>query len=215
MNLKPLLLSFITTMIAGAAAAQVGYQVSLLNTATGEPRANTAVNAKVEITDSQDNIIFSGTQKATSNDFGVLQLTVGDAETFSKADTGKMPFFISVTVDGLLIGKSQILSVPVAEVANKVKSTFSIDELVGTWVFKAPDEETNFFFIFNKDMTMTYSYGDYQGEILYTDDYLYEIDGNTIYCYLTSGYDSDGKIITIRRVGTRFYFDDFGFGNKQ
>lgn len=108
-------------MIAGAAAAQVGYQVSLLNTATGEPRANTAVNAKVEITDSQDNIIFSGTQKATSNDFGVLQLTVGDAETFSKADTGKMPFFISVTVDGLLIGKSQILSVPVAEVANKVK----------------------------------------------------------------------------------------------
>lgn len=145
MNLKPLLLSFITTMIAGAAAAQVGYQVSLLNTATGEPRANTAVNAKVEITDSQDNIIFSGTQKATSNDFGVLQLTVGDAETFSKADTGKMPFFISVTVDGLLIGKSQILSVPVAEVANKVKSTFSIDELVGTWVFKAPDEETIFF----------------------------------------------------------------------
>ena len=80
MNLKPLLLSFITTMIAGAAAAQVGYQVSLLNTATGEPRANTAVNAKVEITDSQENIIFSGTQKATSNDFGVLQLTVGDAE---------------------------------------------------------------------------------------------------------------------------------------
>lgn len=125
-------------MIAGAAAAQVGYQVSLLNTATGEPRANTAVNAKVEITDSQENIIFSGTQKATSNDFGVLQLTVGDAETFSKADTSKMPFFISVTVDGLLIGKSQILSVPVAEVANKVKSTFSIDELVGTWVFKAP-----------------------------------------------------------------------------
>ena len=127
MILKPLLLSFITTMIAGAAAAQVGYQVSLLNTATGEPRANTAVNAKVEITDSQDNIIFSGTQKATSNDFGVLQLTVGDAETFSKADTGKMPFFISVTVDGLLIGKSQILSVPVAEVANKVKSTFSLE----------------------------------------------------------------------------------------
>ena len=215
MNLKPLLLSFITTMIAGAAAAQVGYQVSLLNTATGEPRANTAVNAKVEITDSQDNIIFSGTQKATSNDFGVLQLTVGDAETFSKADTGKMPFFISVTVDGLLIGKSQILSVPVAEVANKVKSTFSLDELVGTWVFKAPDEETIFIFIFNKDMTKTYSYGDYQGEILYSDDYLYEIDGNTVYCYLTSGYDSDGKIITIRRVGTRFYFDDFGFGNKQ
>lgn len=215
MHLKSLLLTFVTTMIAGAAAAQVGYQVSLLNTATGEPRANTTVNAKVEITDSQDNIIFSGTQKATSNDFGVLQLTVGDAETFNKADTSKMPFFISVTVNGLLIGKSQILSVPVAEVANKVKSTFSIDELVGTWVFKYVGDEQIYTFRFNKDMTMTYTYGSTEFGNMHSDNYIYEIDGNTIYCYLTSGYDSDGNIITIRRVGTRFYFDDFGFGNKQ
>ena len=134
-NIIRQIISFAALLTATVSSAQVGYQVSLLNTATGEPRANTTVNAKVEITDSQDNIIFSGTQQATSNDFGVLQLSVGDVDTFNKADTGKMPFFISVTVDGLLIGKSQILSVPVAEVANRMKSSFTMDDLLGTWAY--------------------------------------------------------------------------------
>ena len=116
------------------AQAQVGYQVSLLNTATGEPRANVTVNAQVTITDSQNKTIYNGTQKATSNDFGVLSLTVGDANTFAEAGTSKWPLFISVTVDGTLIGKSQILSVPVAEVANNLKSSFTKEDLIGTWV---------------------------------------------------------------------------------
>ena len=129
--LTSLFLLFAFVMIA---QAQVGYQVSLLNTATGEPRANVTVNAQVTITDSQDKTIYNGTQKATSNDFGVLSLTVGDANTFAEAGTSKWPLFISVTVDGTLIGKSQILSVPIAEVANNLKSSFTKEDLIGTWV---------------------------------------------------------------------------------
>ena len=176
--------------IASAASAQVGYQVSLLNTATGEPRANTTVNAKVEITDSQDNVIFSGTQQATSNDFGVLQLSVGDTDTFSKADTGKMPFFISVTVDGLLIGKSQILSVPVAEVANKVKSSFTKEQLLGTWKVDFNGGTT---YQFRDDMTVvaTFPFED-------TYYYTYDVDGNTIYTY-----HSNGHIEILRMVGSK------------
>ena len=34
--------------------AQIGYQVSLLNSATGEPRANVLVAAEVTITNSDD-----------------------------------------------------------------------------------------------------------------------------------------------------------------
>ena len=176
--------------IASAASAQVGYQVSLLNTATGEPRANTTVNAKVEITDSQDNVIFSGTQQATSNDFGVLQLSVGDADTFNKADTGKMPFFISVTVDGLLIGKSQILSVPVAEVANKVKSSFTKEQLLGTWEVDFNGGTT---YQFRDDMTIVCSS---PADVTWYQTY--DIDGNTIYTY-----SSDGHIYIMRMVGNR------------
>ena len=62
--------------------AQIGYQVSLLNSATGEPRANVLVEAEVTITNSDDEEIYKGTQRATSNDFGVIQLTVGNQSTF-------------------------------------------------------------------------------------------------------------------------------------
>ena len=118
--------------------AQIGYQVSLLNTATGEPRAGVTVNATVTITDSSDKVIYTGTQQATTNDFGVLSLTVGNADTFSKADFGKLPFFISVSVDGALIGKSQILSVPVAEYAKRT-GELTVDKLVGTCLLYTSD----------------------------------------------------------------------------
>ena len=180
-NIIRQIISFAALLTATVSSAQVGYQVSLLNTATGEPRANTTVNAKVEITDSQDNVIFSGTQQATSNDFGVLQLSVGDVDTFNKADTGKMPFFISVTVDGLLIGKSQILSVPVAEVANRMKSSFTMDDLLGTWAYYKNSTNWNFYSTFYDNGTMTVN-GNSEGNIS-TDSYNYEIEGNSIFAY--------------------------------
>ena len=128
-------------LIASSAKAQIGYQVSLLNKATGEPRANTTVNATITITDSQDGIVYTGTQRATSNDFGVLSLAVGNADTFQKVDTGKLPLYISVSVDGTLIGKTQILSVPVAEVANRLKSSFTKENLIGTWKYSYTTED--------------------------------------------------------------------------
>ena len=106
--------------ISFSSKAQIGYQVSLLNTATGEPRANVTVNAAVTITDSKGGVIYPGTQSATSNDFGVLSLTVGNADTFKNVDFGKLPFFIQVSVDGKMIGRSQILNIPVAEAAKKL-----------------------------------------------------------------------------------------------
>ena len=166
------------------AQAQIGYQVSLLNTATGEPRANVTVNAQVTITDSQDNTIYSGSQQATTNDFGVLSLAVGDASTFDNADTGKMPFFISVSVDGTLIGRSQILNVPVAEVANRLKSSFTKEDLVGTW--KYTSRWNNSSLTFNTDIMTVYSEQiDAQG-IPYeqhTTEYTYKIEGDWIIGY--------------------------------
>ena len=182
---------FVFAVFAFAAArAQVGYQVSLLNTATGEPRANVTVNAQVTITDSQNKTIYNGTQKATSNDFGVLSLTVGDANTFVESGTSKWPLFISVTVDGTLIGKSQILSVPIAEVANNLKSSFTKEDLIGTWVYYDYDGNISEKYIFkeNGEVENVYVLGEYhyKGE--------YEIVGNNIYLFIKGGYDSGEDI---------------------
>lgn len=117
--MKKHLLSFLLLFIATMSYAQIGYQVSLLNTATGEPRANETVSCVIELTNSEGTVICSETKTATSNDFGVISLTVGNERTFENMDWNKLPLFVSVTIDGKLIGQSQVLTVPVAEYAKK------------------------------------------------------------------------------------------------
>lgn len=167
-------------LFATSAKAQIGYQVSLLNKATGEPRANTTVNATITITDSQDGIVYTGTQRATSNDFGVLSLAVGNADTFQKVDTGKMPLFISVSVDGTLIGKTQILSVPMAEVANKIKSSFTKEDLLGTWKMSYTYKDGITYY---EAVTFSSNGSFTTNDKEHTWSGTYEIEGNTIFLY--------------------------------
>ena len=207
-NIKKLLFAFAFTCLSIQAQAQIGYQVSLLNTATGEPRANVTVNAQVTITDSQNNTIYSGSQQATTNDFGVLSLAVGDASTFANADTGKMPFFISVSVDGTLIGRSQILNVPVAEVANRVKSSFTKEDLVGTWKAISTKAYIRSYLTFKSDNTMVRRYEEdgYETKIYH---FTYEIEGNWIIAYsLTDGYFGN-RYYTSYRLHNSMLYDGF------
>ena len=211
-NIKKLLFAFALACLSIQAQAQIGYQVSLLNTATGEPRANVTVNAQVTITDSQDNTIYTGSQQATTNDFGVLSLAVGDASTFANADTGKMPFFISVSVDGTLIGRSQILNVPVAEVANRVKSSFTKEDLVGTWSFTetigdgSESEFAYIYYVFNPDGTLERI--DQGSDYYMVFHYNYVVDGNNIYYYPQeiSRYFGDG-LCSMRWINKNLIFD--------
>ena len=99
--------------------SQIGYQVSLLNSATGQPRAGETVTVDIKLTNCENSTVYTTQQKATSNDFGVLSLSVGDAKTFDELDWNKLPLYIEVSIDGVLIAKSQVLSVPVAEYAKK------------------------------------------------------------------------------------------------
>lgn len=119
---------------AWCSRAQVGYQVALVNTASGEPRALETVNVAIEITNSDGAMVYSQTSNATSNEFGILSLTVGNADTFSNVDWSKLPLFISATVDGVLLGKTQILSVPVAEHAKHVGELTKEILCSKTWV---------------------------------------------------------------------------------
>ena len=134
MKIKKLfILLFMGIMFPYVSYAQIGYQVSLLNKTTGKPRANVTVDAEVTITNSDDEVIYKGTQRATSNDLGVVQLKVGNQGTFKDVDWSKLPFFIEVSVDGTVIGKSQILTVPLAEAAKYLAPGIDIDDIVGTW----------------------------------------------------------------------------------
>lgn len=117
--MKKILLTLVALVCATVSYAQIGYQVSLLNTATGEPRANETVTCVIELKNSNGTTICSETKSATSNDFGVISLSVGNDHTFDNMDWSNLPLYVSVSIGGKLVGQSQVLNVPVAEYAKK------------------------------------------------------------------------------------------------
>ena len=166
--------------------AQIGYQVSLLNASTGEPRANVSVEAEVTITNSDDEEIYKGTQRATSNDFGVIQLTVGNQSTFKDVDWSKLPFFIEVSVDGTVIGKSQILTVPIAEAAKYLAPGIDIDDLVGTWSYGDGNYVRQI--VLSRDGKGIRS--EKKGNYVDSEDFSYDIEGKNIYICTNIGLET-------------------------
>lgn len=167
-------------------SAQIGYQVSLLNSATGEPRAHTTVNAQVTLTNSLDEIILTENKSVTSNDFGVLSFTIGNENTFKEVDWNKLPFYISVKVDGVLIGKSQVLSVPVAEYAKQAGMVVTKEMLMGKkWIYRDTyldgKEEYSIYAFDNDKYTYEY-YNSYTHDQGY-EQAEYQIVGRKIYCF--------------------------------
>ncbi len=208
--------AFALFAIATIAQAQMSYQVSLLNTATGEPRANVTVNAGVTITNSANEQVYTTQQSATSNDLGILQLIVGNAETFKNLDTGKLPLFIEVTVDGITIGKSQIMTVPAAEVATTLKSSFTKEDLIGTWsgrtIYESGGEDVHVL-LFSQDKVKLTEYGAYYSNgvrkeyvnVGYIADY--EVEGNNIYIFVEGSLfgDVDRRLPIYRFHNNKLY----------
>lgn len=182
-KMKLLLLCLMAGVIG--AKAQIGYQISLLNTATGEPRANETVTVSVSLSNNANEVFYTETKSATTNDFGVLSLSIGNADTFNNVDLSKMPFFIEVTANGVMIGKSQMLSVPVAEVAKRLGSTVDMNLLYGHWqgIDYNGNNEKSIYLTF-------YENGTAEGntQLGYSASYHYYVEGNLIYLCADSYY---------------------------
>ena len=177
-------------------SAQIGYQVSLLNSATGEPKVHTTVNAQVTLTNSLDEIILTENKSVTSNDFGVLSFTIGNENTLKEADWNKLPFYISVKVDGVLIGKSQVLSVPVAEYAKQAGVVVTKEMLTRKkWIYRYSVDGQ-----YDQQISLTFTENNYIYQspynVYYEEQGFYEILDGKIYCFANDSYEihSDGKI---------------------
>lgn len=164
----------LTMLLAFSTSAQVGYQVSLLDTKSGEPRANEKTTVLVKISDSKGNIICNETQSVTSDAFGVLSLTVGNETTFSNVDWNNLPLSISASVDGILIGSSSVLNVPVAEYA-KATGVLTMEMLVGRTISMTDNRSMTF--ASNGIATFVVPWESY------TERCQFEIDGNNVYVY--------------------------------
>ena len=161
--------------------AQIGYQVSLLDQETGVPRANEYVTVQIDLTDNEGNTICSENKSATTNEFGIISLSIGNENTFDGMDWSKLPLWISATVDGVIIGKSQVLNIPVAEYAKRTGTLTK--ELLCSKTWSGVDSDGNHILTFN--ITGEYTiHSSYQG-IDDIDSGYYELENNTIYLYRT------------------------------
>lgn len=188
----------LTMLLAFSTSAQVGYQVSLLDTKSGEPRANEKTTVLVKISDSKGNIICNETQSVTSDAFGVLSLTVGNETTFSNVDWNNLPLSISASVDGILIGSSSVLNVPVAEYA-KATGVLTMEMLVGRTISMYEDCSMTF----ASNGIATYVNPDPFGPS--TERCQFEIDGNNVYVYR---HDNSGWAFHYSVKNNKFYMID-------
>ena len=160
------------------ASAQIGYQVAVVDQTTGEPKVNTSVSVTVTITDNAGAEITQTTQSATTNDFGVVSLQIGNESTFTDTDWSKLPLWISATVDDVSLGKTQILTVPVAEHA-KHTGSLTVEKLVGEWTCNTKTNIT-VKITFSSTGSYTEVYADPISGYVETTKGTYVIDGNLV-----------------------------------
>ena len=177
--------------------AQIGYQVTVLDTATGEPRANETITATITISDASGGTICSDVKTAATDEFGVLSLEVGNSGTFANVDWSKLPLYISATVDGVMIGRTQVLSVPVAEYA-KQTGTLTKEILCSrNWTSKSAYSSTTIKFSNDNSFTLHCTTSTPSIPTTYgtsTDTYsgTYSISGDMVTCV----DDSQGWVFT-------------------
>lgn len=179
--MKKLFLTLAAMMYVALADAQIGYQVSLLKSATGEPRANECVSCTVNLTNAEGDVVYKGTQSVITNEFGVASLVVGDNQTFANMDWKKLPLFVEVTVDGKSVGKTQVLSVPVAEFAKYVATPEGVitkEFLLGKWI---PGEGNNRYYIFTPESMIHVS--PYEEDAVVSEKYFVKPSGDFIVYY--------------------------------
>ena len=212
--MKKICLILLLMFGANTVFAQIGYQVSLLNSATGQPRAGETVTVDIKLTNCENTEVYTTRQKATSNDFGVLSLSVGDAQTFENLDWNKLPLYIEVSIDGVLIAKSQVLSVPVAEYAKKSGFVLTREFLASkTWNAKEEGVEVEVKFYANGTLDSLAYYGEKGGKYHYNGFYyihenmivvMYSVGMSQIFTYipelnkiilLETAKNGEGKIL--------------------
>jgi len=117
--MKKLILLSSLIMVANGLFAQAPdyfhYQAMLRNQ-NGTPMINTGITMVVDLISGNINgpSIYLESHEVQTNELGMVDLKIGDTDFFSEIDWADGPYFISISVDGVHMGTSQLLSVPYA-----------------------------------------------------------------------------------------------------
>ncbi|QGY42991.1 hypothetical protein GM418_04755 [Maribellus comscasis] len=125
--MKKLITSIFILMLGLTTFAQIPQRLNyqaVLRDAGGQVIANQDVEISIAILQGSGtgNEVFSETHSATTNSLGLVNLQIGSVNTtgMENIDWSSGPYFIQISVDGTVMGTSQLLSVPYALVAGSV-----------------------------------------------------------------------------------------------
>ncbi len=113
--IKTLLLCVISISVLGQAPQSFNYQAVLRNDA-GEPIVSQDVTVKIDILQgsAEGTQVFTETHNTVTNEFGLVNLQIGSIQPLEVVDWSADHYFIRVSVDGTIMGTTQLLSVPYA-----------------------------------------------------------------------------------------------------
>ncbi len=113
--IKSLLLFLISISILGRAPQSFNYQAVLRKDA-GELKASQDVTVKIEILQGSagGTEVFTETHNTATNEFGLVNLQIGSIQSLEVVDWSADDYFLRVSVNGNLMGITQLLSVPYA-----------------------------------------------------------------------------------------------------
>jgi hypothetical protein len=143
-----LLLLFTVFTLFSQAPDKMNYQ-AVLQSASGDIRSNTSASLTISVLQgsSTGTEVYSETKNITTNDFGLINTHIGseDEAAFGTIDWSNGPYFLEISVDGTLLGTSQLLSVPYAFHAGYAEEAGTADynNLTNTPDFTGWDQDTS------------------------------------------------------------------------
>ncbi len=122
-----LLVIFFSGLFAQA-PVMFNYQAMLRDDA-GQPIVSEEITLHIAILagDPEGEMVFEEVHHTGTNEMGLVNIAVGSVEELGDVSWGDDAYFMSVTVDGSLMGVSQLLSVPYAMHALQSADSFSGD----------------------------------------------------------------------------------------
>ena len=101
--------------IFGQAPATFNYQ-AVLRDADGTVKAKQSVNIQISLIQGISTEVYTELHTVETNDFGLVNLEIGSKNSgaFSLIDWSNGPYYIKISVNGIEMGTTQLLSVPYA-----------------------------------------------------------------------------------------------------
>lgn len=106
----------VSAILFGQAPQAFNYQAILRND-DGTAKTNETVALQISLVDDNGSSVFMEIHNTQTNQLGLVNIVIGEGTTtddLSTVDWSIGPFFLEITVNGVLMGSSPILSVPYA-----------------------------------------------------------------------------------------------------